>query len=557
MKTLREGKHGTEGTRIEVYDGTLREGDQCELINFSLEDKVRILEKLDDLGVDYVEGGWPGANPKDASFFREALSRRLRRTRLVAFGMTRRPGTQASRDPGLRSMLRAGVEVAAVVGKTWDLHVREALRVSLSENLRMIHDSIRYLKRRLAKVFFDAEHFFDGYLENPDYVMRCLRAAEEAGADCLVLCDTNGGMIPSRLGGVVREVMGRVTVPLGIHAHNDSGLAVANSMAAVEEGAVHVQGTINGFGERCGNADLCTLLPNLHFKLGRPCLPSESIKRLRECSLFVSELANQAPDRHRPYVGESAFAHKGGIHVSAVLKNPKTYEHVPPESVGNRRRFLVSDVSGKATVEEKARQYRLSLDGKGALSREILETLKEMEKKGYRYEGAEASFELLMKRSLGRLPRFFRLVGFRVLDEKRREAEPPYSEATVVIEVGGRVEHTASEGMGPVNALDNALRKALEKFYPSLRTIRLLDYKVRVLPSSDGTGSHVRVLIESGDGTRTWSTVGVSYNIIEASWQALVDAVAYKLQMEGVEEETESELAGPRRVPRRSSSRGG
>ena len=529
---MKKRRRPSGNKRVILYDSTLREGDQSQYINFSKEDKLLILEKLDDFGMDYVEGGWPGANPRDAAFFEEARRLKLEHARLAAFGMTRRPDKTASRDPGMQSILRSGVQVATLVGKTWDLHVKEALRVSYAENLRMIHDSISFLKKRLREVIFDAEHFFDGYMTNPQHTLQCIKVAEEAGADCIVLCDTNGGMIPSRLRQIVREVFPLVNVPLGIHAHNDSDLAVANSLAAVQEGVVHVQGTMNGYGERCGNANLCSVIPNLQFKMKIPCVPKGNLQKLRECSLFVAELANQVPYRQRPYVGESAFAHKGGIHVSAVTKNPRTYEHIPPESVGNQRRFLVSDLSGRSTIEEKAKQFRLDVKGKKGAVPKIVDALKGMEEKGYRYEGAEASFELLMRKVMGKKPKFFNLVGFRVLDEKKEEKEPPYSEATVMIEVDGRVEHTAAEGEGPVNALDNALRKALEKFYPQLESVRLLDYKVRVLPSGDGTGSHVRVLIESGDGKRKWSTVGVSYNIIEASWQALVDAVEYKLQME-------------------------
>jgi 2-isopropylmalate synthase len=529
---LKARSGSAEGGRIVLYDSTLREGDQSAHINFSKEDKLLILEKLDAFGMDYVEGGWPGANPKDTEFFREAGRMNLTHARLAAFGMTRRPDGSASRDPGIHAMLRSGARVATLVGKTWDLHVREALRVSYGENLRMIHDSVSYLKRRLETVFFDAEHFFDGYLSNPEYCLRCLRAAEEAGADCLVLCDTSGGMIPEDVQRIVREVLALFRVPLGIHAHNDSELAVANTLAAVREGVVQVQGTVNGYGERCGNANLCSVIPNLQLKMRLPCVPAEKLRGLRECSRFVAELANQIPDRQRPYVGESAFAHKGGIHVSAVIKNPRTYEHIQPEAVGNQRRFLVSDVSGKATIEEKARQFRLDLGRRRGAAQEIMDALKSMERKGYRYEGAEASFELMMRKAVEKRPTFFRLLGFRVIDEKREEKKPPYSEATVMIEVDGRVEHTAAEGAGPVNALDHALRKALEKFYPQLRSVRLLDYKVRVLPSGEGTASHVRVLIESGDGTRKWSTVGVSHNIIEASWQALADSVDYKLQMD-------------------------
>jgi 2-isopropylmalate synthase len=524
-------KRASKDKRIVLYDSTLREGDQSAHINFSKEDKLRILEKLDTFGMDYVEGGWPGANPKDTAFFQEAVRLKLKHAKLTAFGMTRRPEKSASRDPGIQTILRSGAPVATLVGKTWDLHVKEALRVSYEENLRMIHDSIAFLKKRLDQVFFDAEHFFDGYAANPKHALRCIRAAEAAGADCIILCDTNGGMIPPRVREIVREVKSAIQTPLGIHAHNDSDLAVANSLAAVEEGAVQIQGTINGYGERCGNANLCSVIPNLQLKMNLPCMPRERLRSLRECSRFVAELANQIPDRQRPYVGENAFSHKGGIHVSAVTKNPRTYEHVPPEAVGNQRRFLVSDVSGKSTINEKAKQFGLDLKRKRGAAQEIMDTMKEMERKGYRYEGADASFELLMRKALGKRRKFFSLVGFRVIDEKMEEKEPPYSEATVMIRVDGQVEHTAAEGEGPVNALDNALRKALEKFYPELAAVRLMDYKVRVLPSGEGTGSHVRVLIQSGDGSKQWSTVGVSYNIIEASWQALVDAVEYKLHM--------------------------
>ena len=523
---------GGRPRKIVLYDTTLRDGDQSEYINFSLEDKLRVLSELDDLGIDYVEGGWPGGNPRDAGFFAEARSLRLRHARLVAFALTRRAGRKAPAETGLTAVLRSGVQTAALVGKTWDRQIRDALRASLSENLRMIHDSVSFLKRRLGEVFFDAEHFFDGYLSDPEYAVKCLEAAADAGADWLVLCDTNGGSIPSEIRHVVREVIGRVNTPLGIHAHNDSELAVANTMAAVEEGVTQVQGTINGYGERCGNANLCSIIPNLRFKMKLDCLQDQRIARLRRLSRVIAELANQPPSRQQPYVGDSAFAHKGGIHISAVTRNSWTYEHVNPVAVGNQRRILVSDLSGKSTIVEKAREYRLDLPGEGKTLKAMVDVLKSMEKQGYRYEGAEASFELLMKKALGRKKKFFNLVGFRVLDEKKQEREPPYSEATVMIEVEGKVEHTAAEGLGPVNALDNALRKALDKLFPQLRTMQLLDYKVRVLPAGEGTASQVRVLIECGDGKRKWSTVGVSHNIIEASWQALLDAVEYKLQLD-------------------------
>ncbi len=518
--------------KVTLYDATLREGDQSEFINFSKEDKLRILEKLDAFGLDYVEGGYPDANPKDKAFFKDAAGLSLKHSRLTAFGMTRRAGRKASQDAGLKSILNSGVQTATLVGKTWDLHVKEALRISYAENLRIIHDSITYVKKHLEEVFLDAEHFFNGYLANPDFAVKCIKVAEDAGADCIILCDTNGGMLPSQVKRIVHEVMQHIDIPLGIHAHNDCELAVANSLTAVEQGVVHVQGTINGYGERCGNANLCSVIPNLQVKLDLPCLAQKKLSMLRECSRFVAEMANQVPFRHQSYVGDSAFAHKGGIHVSAVSKNPHTYEHISPETVGNKRRILISDVSGQASVKEKAKEYNLDLTEKDGSAEKIVDTLKKMERQGYRYEGAEASFELLMQKAMGQNPRFFNLIGFRVIDEKKEEKKPPYSEATVMIEVDGITEHTAAEGEGPVNALDNALRKALEKFYPQLKTVRLLDYKVRVLPAGDGTASNVRVLIESGDGLRKWATVGVSFNIIEASWQALVDAINYKLQLD-------------------------
>ncbi len=516
--------------KIVLYDTTLREGDQCEYINFSIEDKLRILSRLDEFHMDYIEGGWPGANPRDEVFFKKAASVSLRHSRLVAFGMTRRAKVPADKDRNIRSLIASGATAATVVGKTWDLHVKEALGISFEENLEIIFDSISCLKKHLQEVFFDAEHFFDGYISNPGYALRCLDAARDAGADYVVLCDTNGGMLPSQVKDIVARVHAHRRIPLGIHCHNDSDTAVANTLAAVEESVTMVQGSINGYGERCGNANLCSIIPNLKFKMGLDCIDDESLRRLRACSRFVAELANQAPARQQPYVGDSAFAHKGGIHVSAVAKNPRTYEHVDPEAVGNRRRILVSDVSGKATIEEKAKEYDIDLTGKDAVTKEILKKLKDLEKEGYRFEAAEGSFELLMRRSLGERRTYFQLMGFRVLDEKRKDGEPPYSEATIMISVDGRTEHTAAEGFGPVNALDNALRKALEKFYPQLKDVRLYDYKVRVLPAGDGTASRVRVLVESGDGKRKWNTVGVSYNIIEASWQALVDSIVYKLQ---------------------------
>jgi len=520
------------GQKILIYDTTLREGDQSEHIGFSLEDKLRIALRLDELHVDYIEGGWPGANPKDELFFKEMSGTRLTHAKLVAFGLTRRARIPAHKDPNLRAIIASGVRTTALVGKAWDLHVREALGISLEENLDLIADSISFLTKEREDVFFDAEHFFDGFYSNPDYALRCLAVAVEAGAQYLVLCDTNGGMLPAGIQEGVRAVRQRFRTPLGIHTHNDGELAVANTLAAVAESVTMVQGTINGYGERCGNANLCSVIPNLKFKLGLQCLPDGRLKGLKDCSRFVAELANQIPARQQPYVGESAFAHKGGIHVSGVLRNPRTYEHIAPDAVGNKRRIVVSGLSGKATIEKKAKEYDLDFRGKDQQMRQVLKELKELESQGYSFEGAEGSFELRMRESLGGRPEFFQLVGFRVLDEKRKEGEPPYSEATIMLNVGGQIEHTAAEGLGPVNALDNALRKGLERFYPQLKEVRLLDYKVRVLPAGEGTASRVRVLVECGDGKRKWGTVGVSHNIIEASWRALIDSVNYKLQMD-------------------------
>jgi len=419
--------------------------------------------------------------------------------------------------------------VVTIFGKTWDFHVREALRISLDENLELINDSLVYLKKHIPEVIYDAEHFFDGYKANPDYALKTLKAAEEAGVDCIVLCDTNGGTLPSEFPPIMAAVQEVISTPLGIHAHNDSECAVANSLMAVALGAVHVQGTLNGFGERCGNANLCSIIPALKLKMSKECVSDEQMKMLRSVSRYVYEVANLIPNKHQPYVGNSAFAHKGGVHVSAIQRHPETYEHMRPEKVGNATRVLVSDLSGRANILAKAEQFNIDLDSKDPVTLEILEEIKEMENKGYQFEGAEASFELLMRKALGTLRHHFSVIGFRVIDTKLKEGDKPLSEATVKVKVGGRIEHTAAEGDGPVNALDNALRKALEHFYPQLKEMRLLDYKVRVLPSGHGTASVTRVLIESGDSESRWGTVGVSDNIIDASYHALIDALQYKL----------------------------
>ncbi len=517
---------------IRLYDTTLRDGTQAEEISFLVVDKVRIAQKLDELGIHYIEGGWPGSNPKDIAFFKEIKKVALSRAKIAAFGSTRRAKTTPEKDNNLRTLIQAEPDVVTIFGKTWDFHVREALRISDEENLELIYDSLAFLKQHVAEVFYDAEHFFDGYKSNPEYALKTLRAAQDAGVDCIVLCDTNGGTLPHEMPPIMAEVKRTVGTPIGIHTHNDADCAVANSLMAVACGAVQVQGTINGFGERCGNANLCSIIPALQLKMGLECLGDIQLARMRELSRFVYEQANLVPNRHQPYVGNSAFAHKGGVHVSAIQRHPETYEHIRPELVGNVTRVLVSDLSGRSNVLAKAQQFNINLDSKDPITVEILEKIKDLENQGYQFEGAEASFELLMRRALGTMRQFFSIIGFRVIDSKRHDDEKPLSEATVQVKVGGKIEHTAAEGNGPVNALDNALRKALESFYPQIRDMRLYDYKVRVLPAGRGTASVTRVLIESGDRNMRWGTVGVSDNIIDASYQALVDAFQYKLLKE-------------------------
>ncbi|MEK7334747.1 MAG: citramalate synthase [Candidatus Binatota bacterium] len=512
-----------------IYDTTLRDGCQAEDISFTLEDKLRIAAKLEELGVDYIEGGYPGSNPRDADFFRQVKKLKLKKTRIASFGTTRKPSAKPSQDLNLKVLLDADTPVVTLVGKAWDLHVRDDLRISKKANLEIIADSIAFMKGRVDEVIFDAEHFFDGYRSNPEYALECLKAAEEGGADWIVLCDTNGGRLPGDIRRAIANLQGVVETQLGIHCHNDGELAVANTMAAVEMGARQVQGTVNGFGERCGNLNLCSVIPNLQLKLGKKCIELEQLKKLREVSHFFYELANIHPNKHQPYVGDSAFAHKGGMHVAGILKNRETYEHIDPELVGNRQRVLVSDLSGRSNIIYKAKEFGIDLKGDDHAVHEILRRLKDLESQGYEFEASEASFELLIQEALGRKKKNFRLVGFRVIDEKRKEGEPPISEATIMVEVEGVMEHAAAMGNGPVNALDQALRRALTKFYPSLEEMELLDYKVRVLSSGEGTGASVRVLIESGDKKDRWGTVGVSQNVIEASWQALVDSIDYKL----------------------------
>lgn len=517
---------------VKLYDTTLRDGTQGEDISFLVEDKVRIAHRLDECGINYIEGGWPGSNPKDIAFFKDIKKEKLSQAKIAAFGSTRRAKVTPDKDQNIRTLVQSEADAVTIFGKTWDFHVHEALRITLEENLELIFDSLEYLKGRMPEVFYDAEHFFDGYKSNPQYALKTLQAAQQAGADCIILCDTNGGTMPYEFAGIIQEVRKVITTPLGIHTHNDGDCAVANTIVAVEQGIVQVQGTINGFGERCGNANLCSIIPALRLKMKKECISDEQLKHLRELSRFVYELANLAPDKHQPYVGNSAFAHKGGVHVSAIQRHPETYEHIRPELVGNNTRVLISDLSGRANILAKASEFNLNLDSKDPVTLDILDNIKEMENRGYQFEGAEASFELLMRRALGTHRKFFSVSGFRVIDEKRNEDGRPISEATIMVKVGGKVEHTAAEGTGPVNALDNALRKALEKFYPKLKEVKLLDYKVRVLPAGQGTASSIRVLIESGDKEGRWGTVGVSSNVIEASYQALIDSIEFKLHKE-------------------------
>jgi 2-isopropylmalate synthase len=517
---------------IEIYDTTLRDGSQSEDISFSVEDKLRITEKLDELGIHYVEGGWPGSNPKDAEYFKKARKLSLNNAVLAAFGSTHRPRHKVEDDQNIRSLIESKTRVITIFGKTWDFHVRVALKISLQENLDIIYNSVSYLKRHAEKVYFDAEHFFDGYKDNPKFALKCLLAAQDAGADCLVLCDTNGGTLPDKVRKVIKDIKSAIRCSFGIHAHNDSECAVANSLIAIELGAVQVQGTVNGFGERCGNANLCSIIPNLQMKMGIQCLSDDQLSRLRDVSRFVNEIANIRHFKRQPFVGDSAFAHKGGIHVSAVQRRPETYEHIRPDLVGNSQRVLISDLAGKSNILRKAEEFGIHLESDSPEIQKILTKLKDLEHEGFQFEGAEASFELLLKKALGLHRRFFDLLGFRVIIDKWRDLENQITEATLMVKVGKVIEHTAATGNGPVNALDNALRKALEKFYPELKKVKLHDYKVRVLTAGKGTSAKVRVLVESGDENVRWGTVGVSENIIEASWQALVDSIEYKLLKE-------------------------
>jgi 2-isopropylmalate synthase len=528
--------------RVRVYDTTLRDGTQGEGVAFSLEDKLLLAARFGEFGIDYIEGGFPGSNPKDAGFFEAIRERPPTGARIAAFGATRKAANAVQDDPTVKALLDSAAPAATIVAKSWDFHVTQVLNVSLDENLAMIDDTVRHLKAAGREVILDAEHFFDGYKANRAYALRSLEAAAAAGADCLCLCDTNGGTLPQEVFAIVTDVRAALKAPIGIHCHNDSGTAVAATLAAVEAGAAHVQGTMNGLGERCGNADLCVVVPGLVLKMKREVTCAKNLVRLTELSRFVYEIANMNFQANQPYVGLSAFAHKGGFHVHAVQRDARTYEHVDPCAVGNERRVLISELSGSSNILAKTEKHHVSHD-KG-LTRRILAEVTRLENEGYQFEAAEASFDLLVRRLMGRRRAFFALHDWHVTSERRGTDPAPFTTATVKLSVDGQERLTVAEGNGPVNALDGALRKALADFYPVLSAIRLTDFKVRVVNARAGTTARVRVVIESTDGEEVWGTVGVSENIIEASWQAMVDSVEYKLTKE--EDKKAAETQRPR-----------
>jgi 2-isopropylmalate synthase len=518
---------GPDGARqVQLYDTTLRDGMQQEGMSVSVDEKVRIALKLDELGIDVIEGGYPGSNPKDIEFFSRMERERLSGASLAAFGATRRKGSRAGDDPGLRTLADAFPQVVTIVGKTWGLHVSKVLKVSRDENLRMIAESVGWLRERGKRVIYDAEHFFDGYADDEAYALATLRAAHEAGAEVLCLCDTNGATLPGAVGRVVAAVSAALDAPLGIHCHNDSDCAVADSLAAVEAGAVQVQGTMNGYGERCGNANLTSVIPALKLKMGIPVVTDGQLERLTEAAHFVAEVVNVSPWAHQPYVGRSAFAHKGGLHIAAVEASAQTFEHIDPELVGNEQRVLVSELSGKGAVLRKAKELGFHLEGDSEHVGAILKRLKQKEHEGYHYEAADASFDLFLHDQLRERTPLFRLESFRVIVEKREDGSV-VTEATVKVHVGDERIIATGEGNGPVNALDNALRLAISRKYPHLDHIDLVNYKVRILDETKGTGAVTRVLLDASDGEDTWGSIGVSENIIEASWEALVDSIEY------------------------------
>lgn len=517
---------------ILLYDTTLRDGTQGEGINLSLQDKLRIAEKLDAFGIHYIEGGFPGSNEKDIAFFKSVRKLKLKNARVAAFGSTRKADVPVAKDLQMKLLVEAGTPVVTIFGKSSLYHVKHVLRTTPEENLRMISDTVGFLKKHVDEVIYDAEHFFDAYKADSEYALKTLSAAAEAGADFLVLCDTNGGSLPTEIGSITKAVSAIYDTPIGIHTHDDSGFGVANAIAAVENGAVQVQGTINGYGERTGNCNLTSVIPNLQLKMGHVVVSRSSMQHLRQLSLFVDELANIRPDPRAPYVGDSAFAHKGGTHVNAVSKSQQTYEHIAPEEVGNRRRVLVGELSGRTTVLMKAKELGADLERDSEEVRDILDQIKRLEHEGFEFESADASFLLLVHKAIQHHKPAFELVDYHISMRRNGVHDTSVCEATLKIKVRGKVSHTVADGDGPVNALDSALRSGLVKYFPSIKNVRLTDYKVRILDSKTGTASKTRVLIESTDGHREWCTVGVSDNIIEASWQALVDSIEYYLLIE-------------------------
>ncbi len=520
--------------KVELYDTTLRDGTQMEGISLSAEDKLKIARKLNELGVHYIEGGWPGSNPKDAEFFVRARSLKLSHAKLAAFGSTRRAGGKADKDPNIRALIDARTPVVTLVGKASDMQVRQILETTREENLKMISESIRYLKSHGLTVFLDAEHFFDGFYSNHRYTLKCLKSAAEAEVDCIIMCDPNGGTLTSRLREPIKAALEAVDTPLGIHAHNAADLAVANTLAAVEMGVAQVQGCINGYGDGCGNADIISVIANLKLKMGIDCVSDEQLAKLTEVSRYVSETANLPPGPRQPYVGTAAFAHKAGLHVAALMKHESSYQHIDPALVGNDRRILVSELAGQRNIQAKLKEQGVDISLSKEEARPLLGVVKLMESRGYQYEGAEASFELLVRRNQPDYQPPFELDDFMVVERRHprpgeEDEREMLSEAIVKVRVGDEIIHTAAEGNGPVNALDIALRKALVQFYPTLEATKLVDYKVRIIDSAGGTAAYVRVLIEATDGEHHWTTVGSSTDIIEASWLALTDALEWWL----------------------------
>jgi len=524
---------------VYLYDTTLRDGAQQAGISFSVQDKLKIIAKLDELGIHFIEGGWPGGNPKDTELYKKAGKLQLKNAKLVAFGSTRHPRSKVEEDKNLKYLVESGAPYVTIVGKSSVSQVEQVLQIQLEDNLVLLRESIEYLVSKNIKVFFDAEHFFDGFKQDPEYCIKCVECAGKAGAECAVLCDTNGGCLPSEIAETVKRTAKEVKVSLGIHVHNDGDLAVANSLVSVQHGVVHVQGTINGYGERCGNANLCSIIPALKYKMGMNCITKEQMAKLTEVANYIAEVANLALPSHLPYVGSSAFAHKAGLHVSGLLKWGDSYQHINPDLVGNRSTVVISELSGKGSIIYKAKELGITLPATGEKAREIVEQVKLMESRGFKYEDADASFELLLHRSQPDYKSPFELIDYMVVVEKHRRLPANnvetqlLAEATVKARVKGEVVHTAAEGNGPVNALDQALRKALIGYYPQIGIIELRDYKVRILEESSGTSSQVRVLIESSDGTQQWRTVGSSTNIIDASWLALADSLEYWLLKHG------------------------